>query len=194
MTKQEVQNNIRYNENLVNQYQREINNLNNQINSLNSGIQSSNGQIAGLVARKKTLEREMSELNGLRAKLQGLKDNFGNRQSRRMNNFVRYSAQVINVHFIGSYLSGMRDLLSGREYQNALNGIVESIAKVMNKLRAKQQEIDSVQAEINKAQQNINNANDEINRCRQRLNQRRSDLAYRKNRIQYWKEQLKKAT
>ena len=123
MTKQEVQNNIRYNENLVNQYQREINSLNSQVRTLNSRISQLNSQIGSLNSRKQTLSNEIAELQRLKTKLQGLRDNFSARQSKRVSGFNRNTTQVLSVKFIASYISGMRDLLSGQEYRNTYNGL-----------------------------------------------------------------------
>ncbi len=194
MTKQEVQNNIRYNQNLVSQYEREISNLYGQINSQDSKIRQLDGQIGGLRARKQSIDGEYSELQRLRSKLQSLRDNFSVRQSKRVSGFNKNVGNIINVKFIKSYISGMRDLLSGQEYRNTYNGITSAIDKVNSQIQAKQREIESVQAQINSAQRNIDNARSLINSYQRSIEQRKGDISYRRQRIRYWEGQLQYAT
>ena len=194
MTRQEVLNNIAYNENLVNQYQREINNLNNRIRTLNADINQYNSRISNYNSKKQTLNRELDELRRLKTKLTGLKDRFTQRQTNRVNNFNKYNTFSKGVNFIASYITGMKDLLSGQEYRNAYNGLTSAEEKVTSKIRAKQEDVNSVQNQINSAQRSIDNTKANINSCRTKINQRNSDLTYRKRRIQYWKEQLQYAT
>jgi len=194
MTKQEVQENIRYNENLVYQYQRDLNNLNSRLNSLNSRSNQLNGQISSLRLRKQTLEREVGELQRLKSKIQGLRDDFSSRQSKRVNNFNHSITQILSVRFITSYISGMRDLLSGQEYRNTYNGISTAYDRVSDKLQTKQRELESTIGQYNSAQNNIDSTRRDINSCRNQISQKNSDLSYRRRRIQYWEEQLQYAT
>ena len=194
MTKQEVLNNIIYNQNLVSQYEREISNLYGQINSQNSKIKQLDGQIAGFRARKQSLTDEQSELQRLRSKLQSLRDNFSARQSKRVSGFNKNVANIINVKFIKSYISGMRDLLSGQEYRNTYNGITSAIDKVNRQIQVKQREIESVQGQINSAQRNIDSARSLINSYQRSIEQRKGDLSYCRQCIRYWEGQLQYAT
>lgn len=194
MTKQEVQNNIRYNENLVNQYQREINNLDNQIRTLNSRISQYNGQINNLRNNKQNLENQLDELQRLHNKVTGLLDAFSSRQAKRVANFNKNNSVTGGLRFIKTYIEGMKDLLSGQEYRNTYNGLTTAIDKVKKQIQAKQREIESVGSQINNAQRNADGAQREINNCRNRINQLHNDLSYRKRRIQYWQSQMATAT
>ena len=194
MTKQEVYNNIRYNENLVAQYHREIASLNTKITSRKSLINHLNGQIGELKGRRQKLEEQLGELQRLRTKLQDLRDRFSARQTKRVTGFNKYNSLALGVRFIQSYMDGMRDLLSGQEYRNTYNGITAAIDKVNGQIQSKQREIDSVNSQINTAQRNIDIARNDINSYRNSISQRNGDISYRRGRIRYWNDQLKYAT
>ena len=136
MTRTEIKNNILYNENLVVSYQKSIREINSKIN----------------------------ELNKLKSKYSSLQSSFSAKQRKRKNKFNSNFSGTFNVRLISSYISGMRNLLSGNEYKNAYNGLTTAIEKINN--------------QIKKLQKQLNDYNDK--------------LAYRKKRILYWKEQLKK--
>lgn len=194
MTKEEVKQNIRYNENLVNQYQRKLNSLNQQLNSLNATVRQLNSQNNDLVGRKKKLDGELAELGQLKRKVQGLQDEFSSRQTKRVTGYNRNIGQIFTTNFFASYISGMKSLLSGSEYRNTFNGLTSAVDKVTKKIKEKDREMDSVVKQINDVRSRIDRTNREINSCRSQISQTSSDLAYRKRRIQYWKDQLKYAT
>ena len=194
MTKQEVQNKIKYYENLAKQYRREIQNLENQISSQNSRINQLNNQIGTLRSKRQKLEGEESELQRLRIKFQGLRDDFSARQSKRVSGFNKNIAQPLNVKFIESYIIGMRNLLTGQEYRKTYNGITSAIDKVAGKIRSKQSEIASVKGEISNAQRNLDNAYNQISSYRRRIDQRNSDYYQCKQQIRHWENQLQYAT
>lgn len=194
MTKEEVKQNIRYNENLVNQYQRRLNSLNQQVNSLNSTVRQLNAQNNDLVSRKKKLEGELAELGQLKNKVQNLRDEFSSRQTRRMTGYNRNIGSIFTTNFFSSYINGMKSLLSGSEYRNAYNGLSSAVDKVVKKIKEKDREVDSVVKQINDVRRRIDNATLEIRSCRSQISQTESDLAYRRRRIQYWKDKLKYAT
>lgn len=144
MTKQEVYNNIRYNENLVNSYSNNLRRLKNNINNLNSQISQCNSQISQLNSRMRELRKQINELDQLKSKYQKLQNDFMNRQSKRVNKFnVNFSKQL-NLKFILSYINGMCSLLSGNEYKNAYNGLTSAIDTISNKIRVIQQEDNEV--------------------------------------------------
>ena len=194
MTKAEVQSNIRYNENLVAQYQRKLNSLNQQLSSLNATARQLESQNQDLIRRKQKLESEMGELARLKQKLQGLQNDFSSKQTKRVNGYNKNITQVFSVNFFSSYIDGMKMLLSGSEYRNTYNGLTSALEKVSKKTQEKQREIDSVTNQINGVRSKIDSTNREISTCRNNIGQTNNDLAYRKKRIQYWKDQLKYAT
>ena len=76
MTKQEVLNNIRYNEKLVNQYVNTISGLRSKINDRNTQINQYNAQIRQLRSQIKELKAQIDELNQLKSKYQKLQNAF----------------------------------------------------------------------------------------------------------------------
>ncbi len=73
MTKQEVRNNIKYNENLVNQYLNTISRLRKKVNDLNSKINQYNSQISQLNSNIKSKESQIDELNRLKRNIRNYK-------------------------------------------------------------------------------------------------------------------------
>ena len=142
MTKQEVMDKIRYNENLINQYNRDLNALHRQIDSLNGRINQLNNQLGQLNARRHKLQTELSELQALKSKFQKLQNDFASRQRKRVSGFNQNTIQLLSVRFILSYISGMKNLLSGAEYRSAYNGLSAAIDKINKQIQAKQRELD----------------------------------------------------
>ena len=130
MTKQEVRNNIKYNENLVNQYLNTISRLRKKVNDLNSQINQYNSQISQLNSNIKSKESQIDELNRLKSKYQKLQNDFANRQSKRVNTFNVNFSKNLNLKFIRSYISGMKSLLSGNDYKRAYNGLSSAIGEI----------------------------------------------------------------
>lgn len=194
MTKAEVQYNIRYNENLVSQYQRDINNLNRQISSCRSTINQLNSQLSDLASASRRLQTEYDELSRLRQKFQKLQTDFASRQAKRVAGFAKNTLQAFTTNFFSSYLSGMKTLLSGSEYRNTYNGLTTALERIKAKIQAKQREIDSNDSRQRNVNNQISSKNREINNCRSRIAKTNDSLAYRRRRIQYWKEQLQYAT
>lgn len=194
MTKAEVQSNIRYNENLVAQYQRKIASLNQKVESLGASVRQLNAQMGDLSGRKNKQETERAELVQLRRKVQNLQTEFGNRQAKRVNGYNRNITQIFTTNFFSSYINGMKTLLSGSEYRNAYNGLSSACEKITAKINEKQREIDSIIRQMNNIRSRIDSDNREISSCRSQISQTSNDLAYRRRRIEYWKDQLKYAT
>ena len=135
MRKSEVYNNIRYNENLVNQYQNSINNYRSHINSLISQINSTNSSIKVLCDQKNKLYTQINELNYLKSKYQNLQSKFSQRQTSRINTLNGNFSRELNVQFIKSYVKGMSSLLGGNEYRNAYNGLTNAINVISDKIK-----------------------------------------------------------
>lgn len=135
MTKQEVRNNIQYNENLVNQYLNTLSRLKKTVNGLNSQINQYNSQISQLNSSIKSKKSQIDELNRLKSKYQKLQNDFASRQSKRVNRFNINFSQNLNLKFIRSYISGMKSLLSGNDYKRAYNGLSSAISTISNKIK-----------------------------------------------------------
>ncbi len=193
MTRQEIYNNIRYNENLVNQYLNTINRLNSTISDLNSQISNCEYQISQLNSEIRNRQSQISELNQLRNKYQKLQTDFADRQSVRINSFNSNFSRNVNVNFMSSYVIGMRSLLSGNEYRNAYNGISAAIHTISNKIYAIESEIDNLNRSIISSQATINNCRRDIGIYQNQIAGESSKLSYRRQRIVYWKNQLRYA-
>ena len=107
----EVNSNIRYNENLVNSYNRTINNICSQLD----------------------------ELYDLRNRVSNLQNSFGERQSERKSRLARVSAAHYDVNMINAYFSGMSSLLNGVEYHNAYNGLSTEIEAINAEIRRQEE-------------------------------------------------------
>ena len=194
MTKQEVRNNIKYNERLVDEFQRKVNTLNKKISDLNSQIKSYDTKINELRSKQKKLKDQIEELEQLKKKFQKLKEDFAARQAARRNKLKSMSNASWGVRFISSYFNGMSDFLDGAEYRRAYNGINSALEEIQKKINGFDSEEDIAGKQIASAQRSIDSKNKDKRNYQQQLTKAKSDLAYRKKRILYWKEQLKYAT
>ncbi len=107
MTSSEIRNNIRYNENLINQYNTEKRNINNKLD----------------------------ELECLRDKFSALQNDFGNRQFKRQQSLSIYSSKRLQNKIFGSYCTGMGSLLKGVEFNNTYEGLSFAKQKINNKMQ-----------------------------------------------------------
>lgn len=107
MTSSEIRNNIRYNENLINQYNAEKCNINNKLD----------------------------ELECLRNKFSTLQNDFGNRQYRRQQSLSVYSSKKLQNKIFGSYCIGMSSLLKGVEFNNTYEGLSFAKQKINKKMQ-----------------------------------------------------------
>lgn len=194
MTKQEVYQNIRYNEDLVNSYTRNLNNLRARVNDLNAQIDSYNGQINQLDARIRGLRTQIDELKQLRIKYQGLQNEFADRQAKRWSRFTLNFSRGFHFKFILSYISGMKNLLSGGEYRRAYDGLSAAVNTIAHKIRSIQEEIDGINKDISSKRRRIDSIWGDIRYNQSQINQMNSNLSYRRQRITYWKRQLRYAT
>lgn len=101
-TRAEINNKIRYYENLIQQYQNSANKSNTQI----------------------------SELISLKSKMQSYQRDFSNRETNRKNKVVNGFGGKFNFKFISSYVSGMKNLIAGSDYRRAYNSISSGISRV----------------------------------------------------------------
>ncbi len=118
MTIEEVRSNIRYNEDLIDQFTAEKNGLYNQI----------------------------EELEALGGKFTNLQTKFGDMQSARQQK-LRSFATISNKIF-SSYLAGMRDLLSNTEFQNTYDGLSTARGKVRAKIEEIARQISDCEEKI----------------------------------------------
>ena len=194
MTKQEVLENIRYNENLVNQYVGTINDLSGRVSDINAEISRYNSQLTSLNTQARELNEQISELNQLKGKCQRLHEDFAGKQASRITKFNANVASLKGTGFISSYVSGMSSLLSGSEYRNAYNGIETAISTICSDLNAKQGRLNEVRNNIASLEQYLESARRNLSSYQNQISETNTNLSYRRQRITYWRNQLIYAT
>ncbi len=120
MTANEIRNNIRYNENLIDQF----------------------------YAEKAEIEKKIEELECLRAKFTTLQDHFGSKQEQRKQGLARFSQTTISNKIVPVYLEGMRGLLTGAEFNNAFQGLSTAKGKINQKIQELLQELHNCESSI----------------------------------------------
>lgn len=194
MTRQEVLENIRYNENLVNQYVGTLNNLQSRVSNVNAEINQYNSQLTSLNAQVRKVSGQISELNQLKIKCQKLQEDFAGRQASRINKFNVNVSSMEGTGFISSYISGMSSLLSGSEYKNAYNGIGTAISTIKSDIREKQGRLNELRNSIAMLERSIENARRNLCDYQNQISETNTNLSYRRQRITYWRNQLNYAT
>lgn len=114
MTVSEIRSNIRYNENLIEEFSKEKQNIENQIN----------------------------ELEKLNEKYEGLRSKFGARQQQRQNKLSLFLSSNLQNSILEKYYNGMNALLVGKEFNNAYDGLAEAKQKIRKKINQLDQQRD----------------------------------------------------
>lgn len=112
MTPDQIRDNIRYNENLIDQFYSE----------------------------KTSIEEKIEELEQLRGKFSTLQNSFRSKQDNRQQGLSRFSQVSLNNKIFTSYLSGMTDLLNGAQFKNAFDGLTTAKRKISSKIQELLQE------------------------------------------------------
>lgn len=120
MTVDEIYGNIRYNENLIDQYTNE----------------------------RRALEAQIEELDLLRSKYSGLQSRFEQRQQKRQSKLQSFLSSTLSNQILRKYYSGMNSLLTGTEYGNAYAGLGEAKSKITSQINRLDDEIDTCNANI----------------------------------------------
>ncbi len=120
MTANEIRDNIRYNENLIDQF----------------------------YAEKAEIEKKIEELELLRAKFTTLQDNFGSKQERRKQGLSVFAQTTISNKIVPGYLNGMSALLNGAEFNNAFQGLSTAKGKINGKIQELLQELHDCEGRI----------------------------------------------
>lgn len=108
------------------------------------------------------LDQKVQELAGLRAKLSKLQTDFQQKQNFRKSKLSILESTDFNIKLVGKYISGMKSLLSGNDFNRANNGL--SVAK-----REVNQKIQVINAEVNNEHQKISQYRNTISGLRWRL-------------------------
>lgn len=120
MTIEELRSNIRYNENLIDQYSRE----------------------------KRDLEKQISELEALHAKYSGLQSRFGDRQQQRQNKLSFFLSSCLQNQILKRYYNGMNGLLGGSDFNSAYDGLSEAKRKINQKINQLDDQLDDCKERI----------------------------------------------
>lgn len=120
MTVDQIYGQIRYYENLIDQY-------NNQ---------------------KRTLETEIAELETLRGKYSSLQTKLGQKQQARQTNLSSFLASALQNNILKKYYEGMNGLLTGADFNNAYSGLDEAKTKIIQKANQLDQQVDQCNANI----------------------------------------------
>lgn len=120
MKSDDIRRQIRENENIIGQYQAEIRELNAKID----------------------------ELELLRNKLSNLQHRFADRQALRRRGVAKFLGNKAGCSVVRKYYDGMSELLTGREYGRAYDGLVEAKANAMKIIRELLDEIEKYEQRI----------------------------------------------
>ena len=126
MTSGEIRAKIRYYEGLIDEYNRE----------------------------KLQLEKDLDELDRLKAKVAGLQTSFGDRQALRQQNLAALAAMPQRNRIYPVYCAGMQELLTGQMFNRSYEGLSEARQKVSGKMREVLGKIDNCESKTASARSN----------------------------------------
>ena len=194
MTLQEVQANIRYNENLIKQHMNTLSELRGESESFNDELIQCNSQISDIKVQIKSIKTLIDELEQLKIKFVKLQARLADRQTQRIRMFDLCFSQNKDNTFIEPYVNGMKELLSGNEYKNIYYGLENAVQKISKKSYSLQKEINTLNKEINAKDYHIDTLKRKINEIKGKIDKANSDLTVRKQKVTYYRDQLKYAT
>lgn len=120
-TRAEIKNNIRYNEDLINTYQKSVSKL----------------------------KKQISELKSLKSKMQSYQKDFSNRESKRKSKVINGFGNKKSFRFVSAYINGMKKLITGSEYKKAYNSISSGIKKVDKEISHLRSDVSEYEDKIN---------------------------------------------
>lgn len=111
-------------------------------------IKNNEGLLEQYIEDKKKLEIDVEELNSLNLKLLELQNNFNSKQATRKNALSNLMNSSNSLKSIQNYCSGMEELLNGSEFTNADDGLTTSQKIVCGKIDSIQIEIEELRLKI----------------------------------------------
>ncbi len=120
MTVYEIRSNIRYNEDLLDQF----------------------------YAEKAEIEKKIDELERLSGKFDVLQNNFSQKQTRRLQGLSQFSQSTISNRIVPIYRDGMGELLNGAQYHTALNGLSTAKSRIGSKKQELLEELSDCEGRI----------------------------------------------
>ena len=127
MIEQEIKNNIRYNEELIESYQ----------------------------SQKRAFEEQINSLECLKSKFITLQTNFEIRQDVRKRGLLGVSEKISQIKIASRYYNGMSELLNGREFVNVYDGLTDVKNMINREINKIYMDLDEVSAKINNRTQRI---------------------------------------
>ena len=89
--------------------------------------------IAGYIEEKVQREKELEELDLLKAKVSDLQSRFGDHQAQRQRNLSMLAAMPQRNRIYPAYCSGMQELLEGKLFARTYEGLTDARQKVTGK-------------------------------------------------------------
>ena len=120
MTVSQIRSNIRYNENLIDEYTRE----------------------------RRELEKQIEELEALGDKYGRLQTRFGDRQQLRQSKLAAFLSSRIQNQILKQYYNGMSQLLGGSDFNNAYEGLSEAKRIINRKILELDQQLEDCKGRI----------------------------------------------
>ena len=115
-----IRSNIRYNEDLLDEYS----------------------------AERKAITEAITELEALKQKYSTLQDKFGERQEKRKASLLAFSETAVSNKITSSYYTGMNDMLTDSTFVNSYDGLSAAKQKIDAKIQERQQALDDCEANI----------------------------------------------
>ena len=120
MTVEEIKSNIRYNEDLIDQYIRE----------------------------KRILERRIADFDLLKNKYISFQNAFGEQQQSRQRKLASFLSSNVQNQIVGKFYDGMNGLLFGTDFNNAYEGLTEAKRVINRKITELDQQLDDCKGNL----------------------------------------------
>lgn len=191
MEKQEVLQNIEYNNRLIRGLQSDLYHYQDRLSSIQREEKHTNQKISDFDAQIRNLRNKKEDIEKIKKRIESLYSEYEEKQRARMALLNRVNARPIRQNFMKSYLNQMNELIKGREAHSALDGLREAINKTQNEFIHMQNEIENCQNDKNNLLRAIEDLHRQYSRTQSMISDVNSQLRYRRNRLEYWKNILR---
>lgn len=113
------------------------------------GIRHNEVMIDECYAEKVKLHKQIDELEMLRAKFLDLRERLSADQQKRKYKVSGLTGLAGRMKMVKRYMTGMNELLSGREFQNAYFGLCSGIERINHKIEELTEQIEYMNLRIN---------------------------------------------
>ena len=191
MEKEEVLNNIRYNERLINDLSRRLNQLNNQQNSLNREIDKIWKKVDQCDRSINDQKKKMDDVEVMKRKLQQVREEYEKKQRARINALKTLECREIKQNFMKSYLRYMNNLIKGPEATRTIRGLDEATEKTKKELNHIKSEIAEIRDKKIRFLNDIDELKRNVSQAKESIDDTLRQLSYRRDRLSYWKRILR---